>query len=96
MKTIEDLNSSIKKGEIKTNFISRFLEKNQEMKDLILLKSINIEKYYINPNILKRLKFILNEEIIELCVCVNPLLWRNFTKGYNKTCGSKECSVKKI
>jgi len=95
MKTIEDLNSSIKKGEIKTNFISRFLEKNQEMKDLILLKSINIEKYYINPNILQRLKFILNKEIIELCGCGNPLLWRNFTKGYNKTCGSKECSVKK-
>jgi hypothetical protein len=93
MKTIEDLNNSIKKGEIKTNFISRFLEKNQEIKEIIFLKSINIEKYYRNPNILQRLKFIIDKEVIELCTCGDPLSWRNFTKGYNKTCGSKKCST---
>lgn len=98
MKTIEklsDLFDLIEKKEIKTNFVTRIIKNNPNLKKNLLEKSSDLDKIYNSPSDLQRIRYVFKENKIGLCKCGNPLLWRNYTKGYNKTCGDKKCSGEK-
>lgn len=79
----------------KTNGFSKMIENNKILRDELEFRSGDILNYYKKPNVLQRLRFIFSGESINLCKCGSPLSWRNFYKGYNKTCGSKECVTTK-
>jgi hypothetical protein len=92
---IEDLFISIENKEIKTNFVSRIIENNIDLKKEIFDKSSELDLKYKSPTDLQRLWYIFKEKEIKMCKCGDPLSWRNYIKGYNKTCGNKKCSIEK-
>lgn len=98
MKTIEklsDLFDLIENKEIKTNFISREIKNNEELKKSLLEESSELDLKYESPSDLQRIRYIFIDKKINLCLCGSPLSWRNYNKGYNKTCGDKKCSSEK-
>jgi len=82
---------SEKKG---ANAFSTIIKNNEDLKKELYDKSIDITIFYNNPSDIQRLKFIFEDKKINLCECGNPRSWRNFKKGYNKTCGNKKCIAK--
>jgi hypothetical protein len=95
MKTYElnDIYNKLINQEIKTNFLSRFIESDEHLKDELFSRSGELDNAYQAPTILQRMHFIFNEGCIKKCNCGLPLKWRNFTKGYNKSCGNQKCSA---
>ena len=96
MKTdkIEDLYNKLISKKIKTNFFGRIVESDLEIKKELLARSEELDEAYQDPSFLQRMYFIFIESDVKKCNCGLPLKWRNFTKGYNKSCGSSECSSK--
>lgn len=83
--------NSIISGDKKSNFFSKLIKNNADLKDELYEKSEELTHFYNNPSDIQRLKFIFEKKIINICECGKPRSWRNFKKGYNKTCGNKEC-----
>jgi hypothetical protein len=90
---LSDLFSRIEKKEIKTNFISREIKNDGELKKSLLEESSELDLNYESPNDLQRIRYIFIDKNINFCFCGKPLSWRNYTKGYNKTCGNPGCSA---
>lgn len=86
--------SLIKNGIKSANAFSKLIKNNEALRNELLLKSDEISNSYSNPTDIQRLKFIFEDKSINLCDCGNPRSWRNFKKGYNQTCGNKECIKK--
>jgi hypothetical protein len=96
MKTEEKLSQTffqIQNGTLKTNFFSRFLKKNHEILEALIEKSAELEIHYDEITALQRMSYIFREKAIKYCHCGKPLKWRDFTKGYNKSCGEKKCAM---
>lgn len=83
--------TAIKKGTKKANAFSKLIKNNEELKKELHSKSLDISELYSNPSEVQRLKFVFEDKKIKFCECGKPRSWRNFKKGYNKTCGDKEC-----
>lgn len=90
-----DQYSKMLKREINTRNFVHLIKTNQSLKNELFLLSEKIDSFYPDPPYLQRLKYIFEGKEISLCNCEKPLLWRNFFKGYNKTCGDKKCSIAK-
>jgi hypothetical protein len=98
MKNIEklsDLFNLIENKGIKTNFISREIKNNIELKKTLSEESSELDLFYESPSDLQRIRYIFIDKEIKFCLCGKPLSWRNYTKGYNKSCGDKKCSIEK-
>lgn len=85
--------TGLNEGNIRTNIFSRIVSKDKETLEEILLRSGDLDEKYYDVTPLQRMSFIFREREIKYCKCGDPLKWRNFTKGYNKSCGKKECSI---
>lgn len=83
--------TAIKGGTKKANAFSKLIKNNEDLKNELYGKSEDITKFYNNPSDIQRLKFVFEDQQINLCECGEPRSWRNFKKGYNKTCGNKQC-----
>jgi hypothetical protein len=98
MYTEDDLRNIFKKvesKEIKTNHFSRMVEKDKNLKDILINKSSDLDNFYQDITALQRLFFIFKENSVYFCECNLPKKWRNYRVGYNKTCGGKKCVGKK-
>ncbi len=80
-------------GNKKANAFSKLIKNNQDLKDELYYRSLEITNFYDNPSDIQRLKFIFEDKKINICECGKPRSWRNFNKGYNKTCGDKKCVI---
>lgn len=83
------------KKEVDTRNFTHLIKTNPKLKEELFFLSEEMNSFYPNPTHLQRLKYIFGEQKITFCKCGNPLLWRNFFKGYNKTCGNKKCVSEK-
>jgi hypothetical protein len=83
----------IKNGEKKANSFSKLIKNNDILKKELYDKSKDIILYYESPSDIQRLKFVFGDNSISFCKCGKPRSWRNFNKGYNKTCGNKQCII---
>ena len=92
LKSIYDLYIGKNKS---ANGFSKFILNREKLKKILMENSSELDLFYNNITDLQRLHFIFNEKIINKCKCGNVLSWRNLTKGYNKTCGSKKCVSEK-
>ena len=88
-----EIYEKIKKGEINSKSIKSKISKIDGLLDHLIEKSSIVDFYYQDPTILQRLKYIFELKEIKFCSCGNPRSWRNFIKGYNKTCGNQKCSA---
>jgi len=91
---IDDLESkyeSLVKREMDPRIFIGIIKKNKDLRDLLIERSKDLDSFYDSPSELQRIHYIFNSTSIETCSCGFPRTWRNFTKGYNKTCGSQEC-----
>jgi hypothetical protein len=88
---LEEIYTKFKKGEIKANVLSREIKKNPSIKKELEKKSKELDFYYQDPNPLQRIWFIFKDKQIHKCDCGSPKKWRNFKKGYNKTCSDGKC-----
>lgn len=84
--------TQIKKGELKSNKVKNKIIKTEGLIEHLREKTEFLDFYYKDPTILQRLRYLFEFNEIEFCSCGEPRSWRNFIKGYNKTCGSLKCS----
>lgn len=89
---IEELYNKLISKKIRSNFFGKIIESDQEIKEELVIRSAELDESYQEPSFLQRMHFIFIESAIKKCNCGLPLKWRNFTKGYNKSCGSSKCS----
>lgn len=96
IKKLDDLYISIQKKIFRSNKASIFLKNREEIQKELLERSKYLENFYLNPVILQRIWFVYVDSEIKFCECGLPKSWRDFTKGYNKTCGNKECVSNRV
>ena len=75
----------------KSNGFSKLLKNNKDLYNELIKSTVLLDSYYKDPSELQRLRFLFNEKCINYCNCGKPRGWRNFYRGYNKTCGSNNC-----
>jgi len=83
--------SSIKNGEKSANALGKLIKNNEGLNNWILDKSIKLIEKYGDVKYTQMLYYVFSNNTIEYCFCGEPKKWRNLTKGYNKTCGKREC-----
>jgi hypothetical protein len=81
----------ISQGIKKANAFSKLIKNNDNLKNELYKKSEDLTKAYTSPSDIQRLRYIFQDKEVILCLCGSPKSWRNFKKGYNQTCGGKEC-----
>ncbi len=81
----------INSGDKKANAFPILIKNRDDLRKELYERSFPLDNFYTSPSDIQRLKFIFEGEKISLCDCGEPRSWRNFKKGYNKTCGNKEC-----
>lgn len=86
-----DYYEKMSQREINTRNFTSVIKSNLNLKNELFSLSKKMDLFYQNPNNLQRLKYIFEDKEIQFCKCGNPLSWRNFFRGYNKTCGEKKC-----
>ncbi len=92
---LEEKAISFKNGESKANGFNKWATKRDEILSYLLDNSRELDTNYQDIKPLQRLHFILGDRSIEHCpYCNKPRSWRNFQKGYNKTCGDSQCKSK--
>lgn len=85
---------SIKNGNKKSNSFTKLIKNNNDLRKELYDRSEEITRFYRDPSDIQRLKFIFENQSINLCECGNVRSWRNFKVGYNKTCGNRECIIR--
>lgn len=78
-------------GEIPTNVVPKTIKHDDEALKDLEEKTSPLDSAYSRISFLQRLSFLYREKEVKYCICGKPLKWRNFTKGYNKSCGDKKC-----
>lgn len=84
--------SNIKEKKLNTKSIKSIILKKEGLLEYLKEKSSILDNYYKDPTILQRLKQVFEYNKIMFCACGKPRSWRNFNKGYNKTCSNLKCS----
>jgi hypothetical protein len=90
-KNLDEIYEKFESGEIRPNILSRELSENKEIKIELEERSKELNSHYEIPKPLQRLWFVFKDQKIHKCSCGNPKNWRNFKKGYNKTCSDRKC-----
>lgn len=94
MSDISDLEKAYKgllDKTIKSNIFHSIIRNNRDLRNELYSKAAEIRELYEDPSDLQLISFVFREKQIQYCKCGSPRSWRNLTKGYNKTCGNKNC-----